>query len=72
MDTSADEKRVNHLFIVRIWQEVGETAVSEWRGMIEHIPTQKRMPLTSLADLNDFISWRLAGAVEEQNHGKNS
>ncbi len=67
MDKSAAENRVNHLFIIRIWQEVGETAVSEWRGTIEHIPTQKRMSITGLTDLNDFISWRLAGAVDEQN-----
>jgi hypothetical protein len=72
MDNAADEKRVNHLFIIRIWQEVGETAVSEWRGTVEHIPTHKRMPITSLSDLNDFISWRLAGSIEEQNPGKNS
>jgi hypothetical protein len=52
-------KRQQHLFIVRMWQELGDEIDSEWRGSVEHVPSGQRIHFTSLVDLNDFIGWRL-------------
>lgn len=46
--------RNQHLFIVRVWQEPGE--VSQWRGSVEHVPTQKRFYFSSLSALAVFIA----------------
>jgi hypothetical protein len=47
-----------HVFIVRIWLEPRELAgaVVEWRGVIEHVPTQERRYLNDLAALSSFIT----------------
>jgi hypothetical protein len=54
-------KRQQHLFIVRMWQELGEETCSEWRGSVKHVPSGQQLYFTSLADLDDFIAWRLKG-----------
>lgn len=53
---SFDEHR--HVFIVRIWLEPREIsgAVVEWRGVIEHLPTQERHYLNDLAAIGRFIT----------------
>jgi hypothetical protein len=47
-----------HVFVVRIWLEPREIAgaVAEWRGMIEHLPTQERRYLNDLAAISRFIT----------------
>ena len=57
-------QRVQHVFIVRIWQEpaaVGES--SPWRGSIEHIPEAARSYFSQLPDLQQFIVRWLDGAA---------
>jgi hypothetical protein len=49
--------RTEHLFIVRLWQE--KTSSGEWRGFVEHVPSQQRIYFVSLNDLTDFIRLRL-------------
>jgi hypothetical protein len=46
------------VFIVRIWLEPREIvgAGVEWRGVIEHVPTQERRYLNDLAALLPFIT----------------
>ena len=75
---SETTRQHQHLFIVRLWQETSRLASDQWRGSIEHVPSTQRIYFTSLADLTDFITWRLstplpsitaeAHALEEQ-HG---
>jgi hypothetical protein len=67
---SGDDNR--HVFIVRIWLEPREIAgaVVEWRGMIEHLPTQERRYLTDLAAIAPFITpiwiaWGCRGACPD-------
>lgn len=52
-------ERLDHLFIVRIWQEPEQVKSGGWRGSAEHIPSGQRMYFVSLNDLNDFIQLRL-------------
>ncbi|MBN2005829.1 MAG: hypothetical protein JXA21_20900 [Anaerolineae bacterium] len=52
-------KQRQHLFIVRIWQEFDRPDGAQWRGSVEHVPSNRRLYFTSLNDLNDFITWRM-------------
>ena len=47
-----------HVFIVRIWWEPREIegAIPKWRGMIEHVPGDKRRYLEDLDEIIAFIS----------------
>jgi hypothetical protein len=63
----------SHVFIVRIWLEPREImgAAVEWRGVIEHVPTQKRRYLTDLAALTPFITPYLESmGVKDGVHGR--
>ena len=51
--------RVEHLFIVRMWQEPSQAVTAHWRGYVEHVSSGQRLYFTSLTDLNDFIGQRL-------------
>jgi hypothetical protein len=55
----------DHLFIVRVWREAAGTVSSPWRGSVEHVPTGQRLHFSALADLNDFITWRLDGPASK-------
>jgi hypothetical protein len=50
-------ENTSHPFLVRIWLE--ETALesrpASWRGHITHVPSGKRLYLTSLDDIKAFI-----------------
>jgi hypothetical protein len=67
MDLSSQEQ---HLFVVRIWQEPGHTALAQWRGSVEHIPSGQRLYFSSLRDLNDFIFLRLGFAPAQPDEGR--
>lgn len=51
--------RPNHLFVVRLWRESQTGQPEAWRGSVEHIPTGQRLYFVSLADLSDFIGFRM-------------
>jgi hypothetical protein len=48
--------RVEHLFVVRVWYEAGETALSPWRGSVEHAGSGARRYFTDYAALTAFIA----------------
>ena len=50
---------LDHLFIVRLWREAGGEAAWPWRGSVEHVPSGQRLHFSTLADLTDFMTWRL-------------
>ena len=52
-------KASQHLYIVRIWFETTRSDRQKWRGLIEHVPTGRKLYFTSLANLVDFISLSL-------------
>jgi hypothetical protein len=53
-----------HVFVVRLWYELGGDCPPQWRASVEHYPSRQRMYFTTLQDLNDFITLRLPGAAE--------
>jgi len=59
-------RRTEHAFLVRIWQEADNGASADWRGFIEHVSTKQRLYFSEIADLNDFVRLRL------QPHGHQS
>ena len=62
-------KRLEHLFVVRIWEETGRSKSNQWRGSVEHIPSGQRLYFSSFADLNDFIDWRLHSEQSDREEG---
>ena len=46
-----------HSFVVRLWLEPREitNAAPVWRGVIEHVPTGKRMYMKNLDQIKAFI-----------------
>lgn len=50
-------QRTQHLFIVRMWQEVDAvTATWQWRGSVKHVLTEQHHYFTRLPDLLSFIT----------------
>jgi hypothetical protein len=45
-----------HLFVVRLWSEAGNTAQAPCRGSVEYVPTGQKFYFTSINDLTDFIA----------------
>ena len=58
--------RIEHLFVVRMWQEASQTLTRQWRGLVEHVPTGRRLYFTSFGDLNDFMTRRLNRASRRE------
>jgi hypothetical protein len=54
----ATPNRQEHLFIVRLWSDSG-TNFAQWRGQVEHIPTQQKFYFVHLEDLNRFMARHL-------------
>ena len=52
-------KRLEHLFVVRIWEETGRSKSNQWCGSVEHMPSRQKLYFTSIRDLNDFILLRM-------------
>ncbi len=65
-------RRPQHLFIVRIWHEPGRAGPGQWPGSVEHVPSGQRLYFSSLADLTDFITLRLASAPSPERQDRAS
>jgi hypothetical protein len=49
-------ERIQHLFIVRIWQEPSLSAPpGQWRGSAEHVPSGQRFYFATIEELNNGI-----------------
>lgn len=52
--------RIDHVFMVRLWSETTEgLAQLEWRGVVEHAGSGRKLYFTSLADLIAFLTAQL-------------
>ena len=47
-----------HSFIIRLWLEERDEASRQatWRGLITHVPTNKRAYVSTLAEIHAFIA----------------
>jgi hypothetical protein len=56
-----------HAFIVRLWLEPREIQGEKplWRGVIEHVPTGRRLSLKNLDMTTAFIESYLPGIIEQ-------
>jgi hypothetical protein len=63
---SSPSRRVEHLFIVRVWYERGAEGSSAWRGSVEHVGTKERIYFTNMVALTDFLDERLSGSPLDQ------
>jgi hypothetical protein len=59
---SDQASRVQHVFVVRIWQETSQSVPLQWRGSVEHMPSRQKLYFASMRDLNDFIMLRMGPA----------
>lgn len=46
---------VIHSFVIRLWMENSQAAMSEWRGSILHVETNRRIFFRDLNDIPLFI-----------------
>ena len=64
-------QRREHLFILRLWQEAGETGRVDqsamaapwgegWRGSVQHVPSGERAYFIHAVDLHEFLRSQLA------------
>jgi hypothetical protein len=44
-----------HVFIVKVWKETDPPGSAFWRGHITHIPSNNRVYIQHLADIDTFI-----------------
>jgi hypothetical protein len=63
MDLPADN---THAFIVRFWLEPREIQGEKplWRGVIEHVPSGRKLYLKGLDEITAFIGYYLPGINE--------
>lgn len=62
-NTHLDLQRKQHLFVVRMWQEVDVvTDTWQWRGSVKHVLTEQNHYFTRLPDLLTFITMMTAAA----------
>lgn len=57
-NSSEYERRVEHVFLVRMWLERGN-AESQWRGSVQHVASGRRLFVGSPGEVSDFISTQL-------------
>jgi hypothetical protein len=53
------DQRDGELFLVRFWHEQSECRGINRRGYVEHVTSKQRMYFSDLADLTDFLGFRL-------------
>ena len=53
------DQRDGELFLVRLWHEQSERLGINRRGYVEHVTSKQRMYFSDLADLTDFLGFRL-------------
>ena len=53
------DQRDGELFLVRLWHEQSERRGINRRGYVEHVTSKQRMYFSDLADLTDFMGFRL-------------
>jgi hypothetical protein len=57
MSVPMPTERAQHLFVVRIWQEIDAVAATaQWRGSVKHVLSERNHHFTHLPDLLTFIA----------------
>ena len=57
-------KRIQHLFLVRLWAETTEDMLQpSWRGMVEHTASGQKLYFTTLDDLMAFLAAQLEASI---------
>jgi hypothetical protein len=54
-----DMERSEHRFVVRIWLEAAAGTGGQWRGVVDHIGTGRKVYFSDMTDLMDFIRLRM-------------
>jgi hypothetical protein len=52
-------RRLEDIFIIRMWSEANDSGVLQWRASVLHVATQERRYFTQYAQLCEFLDhWR--------------
>ena len=61
---SMTAKRIDHVFMVRLWSETSEGLLQpDWRGVVEHAASGQKLYFTSLDDLIAFLTAQLGTSI---------
>lgn len=52
-------ERNEHRFMVRVWLETAAGTSGQWRGVVDHIGTGRKVYFSDMTDLMDFIRLRM-------------
>ena len=52
-------ERSEHRFVVRIWLETDAGTGGQWRGVVDHIGSGRKVYFSALTDLVDFMRLRM-------------
>jgi hypothetical protein len=52
-------ERTEHRFVVRVWLETAAAAEGQWRGVVDHVGSGRKLYFSSMGDLMDFIRLRM-------------
>ena len=53
-------ERSEHRFMVRIWLETTAGSEGQWRGVVDHVGSGRRVYFSAMSDLMDFLRLRMA------------
>jgi len=59
-------ERCEHRFVVRIWLETAAGTGGQWRGVVDHVGSGRKVYFSAMSDLMDFIRLRMAEAPQSQ------
>jgi hypothetical protein len=49
-------ERVERVFMVRMWLPVGDPSVSEWRGSVRDVQTERTFYVVGTREIADYIA----------------
>ena len=62
-------ERTEHRFVVRVWLETAGPEGGQWRGVVDHVGTGRKLYFSSMGDLMDFLRLRMTEAPKAPTAG---
>jgi hypothetical protein len=59
----------DQVFLVRMWPARQPSERHAWRGSVQHVPSGRRLYISGLADVLEFITTELTESATEERSG---
>jgi hypothetical protein len=64
-----DKGAREQVFLVRMWPVQSSANKHAWRGSVQHVASGRKLYLSGLADLVEFVTTELSGSAAEEHFG---